>query len=413
MAANPPQPAFALMPAQAFAGGLIDYRTREGLALFGRNTRSMYTDSTALFNAKPEGLQGFINHLWYRIREADWNDIFEVPQDNANPYADLLPFCPNHGRFTLEHLRAFVQIYMGQQGRADQDNFQAVTAIMASLSEDAIAKLQPHKAQYTVNGHVSAVLLTKVLLRESHLDTNATCRIARENLIGLSKQMKIQGYDIIKLNQYVHEQLETLRSRGEHTTDLAAHLMNGYAAAKDDTFIDFIRRTKNLHDENNTTLDPEKFMVDAAQKYKTLVEQNLWNAPSKDQAKLLALESKVKAMEAASQKRTKPSGGNSAQPASATSRQKETWMTQKPKQADIDNEVPKPMNGKDYYWCPNHERYVIHKPSACRGKVGNIAEYNKKQKTAGKDTSTPEDDRALKLASALQAEVNANDSDSD
>jgi hypothetical protein len=334
-------------------------------------------------------LQGFINHLWYRIREADWNDIFEVPQDNANPFADLLPFCPNHGRFPLEHLRTFVQIYMGQQGRADQDNFQAVTAIMASLSDDAIAKLQPHKAQY------------------------ATCRIARENLIGLSKQMKIQGYDIIKLNQYVHEQLETLRSRGEYTTDLAAHLMNGYAAAKDDTFIDFIRRTKNLHDENNTTLDPEKFMVDAAQKYKTLLEQNLWNAPSKDQAKLLALESKVKAMEAASQKRTKPSGGNSAQPASATTRPKETWMTQKPKQADIDNEVPKPMNGKDYYWCPNHERYVIHKPSACRGKVGNIAKYNKKQKTTEKDTGASGDDRALKLASALQAEVDDNHSDSD
>jgi hypothetical protein len=41
MAAIPPQPAFALMPSQAFAGGLIDYGTREGLALFGRNTRSM------------------------------------------------------------------------------------------------------------------------------------------------------------------------------------------------------------------------------------------------------------------------------------------------------------------------------------------------------------------------------------
>jgi hypothetical protein len=102
--------------------------------------------------------------------------------------------------------------------------------------------------------------------------------------------------------------------------------MNGYAVAKDDTFLDFIRRTKNLHAENNTTLDPEQFMVSAAQKYKSLVEQNismrvflfhvsfavgshlsnrlmsfshnLWNAPSKDQAKMLTLESKVKAKDA-------------------------------------------------------------------------------------------------------------------
>jgi hypothetical protein len=189
--------------------------------------------------------------------------------------------------------------------------------------------------------------------------------------------------------------------------------MNGYAAAKDDTFLDFIRRTKNLHDENNTTLDPEQFMVSAAQKYKSLVEQNLWNALSKDQAKLLALESKVKAMEAASQKRSKSSSGTTTPQAGSAARQKETWMTQKPKQSDIDNGVPKPMNGKDYYWCPTHERYVIHKPLACRGKVGNIAEYNKKQKTAEKDASATEDDRALKLATALQAEVDANNSDSD
>jgi hypothetical protein len=124
----------------------------------------------------------------------------------------------------------------------------------------------------------------------------------------------------------------------------------------------------------------------------------------------LALESKVKAMEAASQKRTKPSGGNSDQPASAATRPKETWMTQKAKQADIDNEAPKPMNGKDYYWCPNHEHFVIHKPSACRGKA---PEYNKKQKTTEKDTGASGDDRALKLTSALQAEVDANHSDSD
>jgi hypothetical protein len=127
----------------------------------------------------------------------------------------------------------------------------------------------------------------------------------------------------------------------------------------------------------------------------------------------LALESKVKAMEAASQKRTKSSSGNTATPAGSATRQKESWVTQKPKQSDIDNKVPKPMNGKDYYWCPTHERYVIHKPSACRGKVGNIAEYNKKQKTVEKESNATEDERALKLASALQAEVEANNSDSD
>jgi hypothetical protein len=296
MAAVPPAIAFALMPAQAGGAGLIDYTTREGVTVYRTNTRCLYTDTTQLFNCKPEGLNGFLTHVDNRIREANWPEIFDVPIDNAQPLANTRPFLTHHGMFDLEHLRAFAGVYIGNQGRAEQDNFQAVTAIMESLSEDAISKVTPWKEQYTVADQVSAVCLLKVIIRESNVDSNATCRIARSNLRSLDSQLKVQGYDIEKLNAYVQTQMLTLRARGEQTLDLFSNLLDGYGAAKDQEFLAFINRYKQDYDQalNTDGFTAESLMVKAAGKYRQLVTEGKYNVPSKEQVKLLALESQIK-----------------------------------------------------------------------------------------------------------------------
>lgn len=409
MAAVPPAgpPNFALMPAQAFAHGLIDYETRDGVALYRNYTRPLYTDTTQLFNGKPDSLLSFLNHVSQRIREASWNDLFDVPIVLGAQFPDLRTFTLHHGIFTLEHLVNFATPIMAANTRQSQDNFMASTAFMASLNDEVHSRVSSCRQQYTINGQISAVCLLKVIIRESHLDSSATTRFARENLSSLDVHIKAQGYDIVKLNTFIQQQLDILRSRGQDTLDLLPNLFKGYKAATDHTFVRYIEDKETRYDDDELNLTPEQFMHLAANKYKVLVEGKLWNAPNKDQAKILALQSEVNQLKSAVQgggRARAPSANNDVAANSATTQrgkyQPEPWMLVKPSDEDIKNETSRTEKGREYWWCTNHARYVQHKPSVCKY----VPKTGKEPATGqGTDTSVDDGNRALKLTKALVA----------
>ena len=72
-------------------------------------------------------------------------------------------------------------------------------------------------------------------------------------------------------------------------------------------------------------------------------------------------------------------------------------MTQEPN----DKSKPKKVNGKDYWWCPNHGCFTHHKPTKCKGigfKPGVQSGNNNNQKNLDSN-----DKEKNKLARALEA----------
>jgi hypothetical protein len=394
------------MPAAAFAHAIIDYETREGIALYRSNTRCLYTDTSALYDGNPEGYLGFLNSVQQRIREGNMEALFDVPIDLAAAVPDTRPFIANHGIFTLEHLRQFATPTLVATSRDTQDNFMMGTAILASLSPTMSNRINIHRQLYTIGANISAILLLKVIIREAHLDSNASTRFARANLSNLDEHMKKQGEDIVKFNEFVRQQLDILAARGETTLDLLPNLIKGYKAVSDQAFLRYIEDSETKYDDGEFDYTPEQFMHLCANRYKTRLEGGIWNSPNRDQARILALQAQVNQLQAgprgtaAEAPRTAANRNGQPRTARREKYKPEPWMLVKPSDADVKNDVPKAEGGREYWWCAHHKRYCQHKTGDCKLGTGAATPADTAPNTTPTEGSG---NRALKMADALVA----------
>ena len=93
-----------------------------------------------------------------------------------------------------------------------------------------------------IGKYESGNLLLKVLVRESHLDTNATTSWIRTQLSSLDEYMMIIGSNIGKFNFHVQTLMGSLTARGETSTDLLTNLFKGYAKCSDKPFVAYMAR---------------------------------------------------------------------------------------------------------------------------------------------------------------------------
>ena len=94
--------------------------------------------------------------------------------------------------------------------------------------------------QYTVGEEPSGVLLLKVIIRESHIDSNAATAMFRTKLSSLDTYIVTIASDITKFNHYVKLLVQLLHTRAETTTDLLTNLFKGYPAASDQVLRSYI-----------------------------------------------------------------------------------------------------------------------------------------------------------------------------
>ena len=417
-AAQQAAPAFALTPATA-VGGIIDYTTAAGRKLYSSATAKLEED---LFDCTADDLYAFLKALKDRAREFGWDEqgvgIMSIPDDPANP-VNFRSLIDHHGEITIDDLMAFEQTYVGAQNRSAQDSAQLYRCLMASISKEGKRKILVWEDQYTINGLGSGNLLLKIIVRESHLDTNATSASIRTKLTDLDKYLPTIGHDIVKFNTYVKLLIDGLRSRGETTQDLLINLFKGYMACSDREFVAYIKRKQDGFEEG-ADVEPDQLMKNAADKYKTLLQKGSWNAPDANEEKILALQSEIRKLK---KKSTTGQGGKSNKRAKA-SKEKPSWFHERPKTADLHKS--REWNGKTWWFCHPDTggkcdgKYRLHKPSQCQGRsfrFDNKAETKQNARKSKKDetkaTRAAQDQRTLKLNKALRAAASIVENDDD
>ena len=134
-------------------------------------------------------------------------------------------------------------------------------------------------------------------------------------------------------------------------------------------------------------------MLLAENKYKNLKQAGEWGNLSEAEAKIVALNAKIEVLkhkgtkkpEGKSRKEEKKQQDENKKEKKKTEKKKVDFHWQKPRA----NQMKRPVDGKDYYWCPNHQnkitkewgQWVWHKPEDCN---------NKQQKQSNKKlTQTP------------------------
>ena len=261
----------------------------------------------------------------------------------------------------------------------------------------------------------------KVIIRESHLDTNATTQSIRTKLSNLDRYIVTIGNDITKFNGYVKGLVQSLAARGERTEDLLSNLFKGYQAVSDRMFLKYIAGKQEKYEEGKQ-YSPDQLMQLADNKYRLLKEKGTWDTPSESEEKILALEARIDELTKAAKKtrgskrkkRGSESEGENQEKKTEKRVQKEKpqWMNQRPNEADL--RKPRTWNGAQWWFCHKDTGgkcdgvYRIHKPQECKG----TARSSKTPRQSVKLNEDPEKHkgRQMKLANAMSTTVHSDSS---
>jgi len=244
-----PIQAFALTPGRVNPTEVLDYTQSAAVKLFNKATAKLEPD----FDMKPEGLKDFLSTLQNRASTYGWEDILMVPEDPAFPHINLRSLTSEYGRISLAQGKSLTAIFIGQLARAAQDDEMLCLCILTTLTKEGRDKIHLLDEETTVNGVPSGIVTLKVIICESHIDTNATVHFICKNLSSLDTYMQSVDSDITKFNQYVQNQMDSLRAHGADTHDLLANLFKGYAAALDKDFTVFMQKRQDDYETASTS----------------------------------------------------------------------------------------------------------------------------------------------------------------
>ena len=147
-------------------------------------------------------------------------------------------------------------------------------------------------------------------------------------------------------------------------------------------------------------------MLLAENKYKNLKQVGEWGNLSKAEAEIVALNPKIEVLKHKGMK--KPEGKSRKEEKKWQDKNKKEKKKPEKKKTDFHwqkpraNQMKRMVDGKDYYWCPNHQnkltkewgQWVWHKPEDCN---------NKQQKQSHKNTDT---DAQATTTTSLQPNAN-------
>ncbi|CAJ1945331.1 unnamed protein product [Cylindrotheca closterium] len=154
------------------------------------------------------------------------------------------------------------------------------------------------------------------------------------------------GSNIEKFNLYVSEQFENLAHYGEESKDVLIHLFEGYKAASNKSFVSYIGRKEEKHEDNSKPINEARLMQDAKNYYKNCVHDQTWNCPDENQQAILLLKAEFKQIENSKRSESgkkkdndkKSGGGKHEGTGKNNSKQKSSnvsaWKTTAPKAED-------------------------------------------------------------------------------
>ena len=384
-----PEINFALTPGLS-TEGILDFTRKSDRSHFGYATKALDDEH---YNCTPDEFYQFIQSLKDRSNEYGWDTdtgILSIPINANDSNSVRRNLLDKYGTIELKTVQDYARTFIGLRVRKAQDDRMLFHCLMNTLSKDGKRKITIWRNEYVIGGGYSGICLLKIIIREGHLDTNATTSMIRIKLSNLDTYIHTVGNDITKFNGYVRMLQDTLRARGEMTSDLLTNLFKGYAACSDKNFVDYIRRKQERYDEGDE-LTATMLMNLADTKYKQLKDKEIWEAPSPEEEKLIALEAKVQALKQKFAGKRRQSGSSDSLPPAkkqkkvdgkesnkkgnkSNKKEKPQWMFERP--ADDKLREPREWNGKAWYWCSSETggkctpgQYRVHKPSKCQGRA--------------------------------------------
>jgi hypothetical protein len=370
---------------------------------FGKATEPMETK----YDGSAKGLLIFITKVEQKAELFGWAPILTIPTAQGN-----LSLLDHYGQITLADIKAHAATYMNAESRQRQDSFHLKAFLGASLNDTFMMRVLAHKKEYLVGGIQHGPSLFRVILSLVGLHTKATVAVINASLRKLPMKMEEFGSDIVTFNEYVVNQCSELTARGKVAQDLVSLLFEAYNTASNDQFRTYMgQKWQNMLDGTADELNAYEVMSMAEEYFKHRMTTGEWKEDRKVEKRssidnVVALKAEFEAYKAQVNKRFSERKSN------RNNDTKFGWKEVEPK----GNEPHyKTVNGKEYVFCPNHDRtkWVLsykHK-DGCTKDPGWVFPGKSTSKTniASSNTNNGPSDKTLQYAKALMNVVTEDD----
>ena len=396
-----------------------------------KSHRAIYNNASAklpidAFDCVDTQLMDFMSALTKRAYDYGWVErILKIPltlpEDADTEYVNILT---NHAEVSINTIRDYEESYVQQQTRARQDTHCLYTCVIDSLSQEGRMKVLNEKDKYLIEADPtdpdndemvpSGNLLLKVVLMKASVDNRSGSYSIRMKLAELDNLISKMEFDIEKFNDQVKSYLEDLSRRGETSDDVNYNLIKAYKTVPVREFVAFIDRLKNDDDnqEPEGRYTPQFIMDKAENKFKILVNENVWDTKMNEKDEIMALKAEINKMRKQSRR-----AGKGGKDRKTKAGKKRVDITCKPR----DITKPVVIDGKEWYWCSKETggkcNGVLrrHKPKDCKGMSNAASSSNltASSKRSGSSNSN-ESKKKLKIkAKETLMSGQGSDSDSD
>ena len=354
---------FALTPA-LISNEPLNYTVQQDIKLYHKAVALL----EVTFNVEAGTLKLFLENFRQRAVASNWMRTLTIERQGQ-----IYNLVDHYGILSYQDVMDRALDYLGQNSRDAQNSMMIFNCLSNSLTDIGKTKVYVEHQRYTVNGVTDGLLLLKVIVQLSHIDTKATITVIRTRLSSLDTKIAEINDDITEFNKYVKEQRISLQARGEDSNDLLINLLKAYKAVSDEKFVAYISTKEDQYNEGHA-LEIETLMELAEAKYKTMVEREEWKQPTTAEKRIVALTAQIQKLEQEKKKnktqgnkKETNKGPNKAKPKGNDTKkgnQTTPWFLVPPKEG----EKEKTYKNKLYYWCTNHNKegkWVRHKPEDC------------------------------------------------
>jgi hypothetical protein len=256
----------------------LDYSSKVGISIYTQAIKPL----TTCFGMTPEEVVVFLQEF------KDWADANGWSKGNFNITKFLtasnvtVHIHEGYGLLDALAIGNQCETFVNPAGahynsRARQNNTMMVTCIMAALTDEARARLQPYASEYTRHDIIAGPLLFKMVMRLATIDSVATKEALRSKLRELHLLTSSLGYDLPKIHALFHQYYTQLIARGASIDDPIGILFQVYLTINCANFRNYIQCKHDMYYDGETpTLTHETLMASATDKYNYLVNKGKW-----------------------------------------------------------------------------------------------------------------------------------------
>jgi hypothetical protein len=407
---------FAETPGTYDVDNLLDLNSKTGTALFNQAIKPLGTK----FDMTSGGLVVFLEQFLERAKLMGWSEGLYTLTRFTNAAGRTCNLYDEYGQIDAASISTQCEPFMDKNGtlgqsRVRQNNKMMALCLMASLTDDARARIQPYSSEYVRHGEVCAPLLFKTQMRLATIDSVATTESLRTSLRELKDMVPSLNYDLPKIQTLYHQYYSQLIARGATVDDPIGILFGIYLAINCTKFQAYIQRKHDMYyDGELTGLTHETLMASANDKYTHLVSTGEWRPQQSADPTVIALTAELEKLKGqfklapnlkqhASKQEWKKVGSNGRAgggkaPPSKTKNKKsmrdrreqvkdEAWKKKAPAAGEA---TTKTVNQKTYHWCIHHMAWTIHTSSECRMGSTRVNNQNNRMVAHRATTAAPQ-----------------------